>query len=300
MPLELRHWRAFVAAAEAKHFGVAAEVLGISQPALSQLIRTIETEFSVKLFDRSHRRIALTEAGEHLLPEARALLGQSLRAERTGLVAGRSEQRILTVGYVGSAALHPRFASLMKQLASTRPAITTKLDQLPATTQIDRIKERNLDIGVVRSPMPAIEPGLAVLTLDRERMTIALAADHPAALERVCDLSSFADDDFIQYERQPSGGLRLLTLSACEAAGIEPRISQSVPQIATMLALVGAGLGVALVPASAARLGVPGVVFRDLRAPIVSDLNLVYRKSDAASATRRALAIARRVDKLKL
>lgn len=301
MPLELRHWRAFEAAADARHFGVAAERLGISQPALSQLIRTLEGELGVKLFDRSHRRVALTEAGDHLLPEARALLGQSQRAERVGSVAGRSERRILTLGYVGSAALHPHFASLMKALASTQPAIIVKLNQLPATTQIERVNERHLDIGVIRSPMPAIEPGIAVLTLDRERMALALATSHPnARTGRPCDLSDFADDDFIQYQRQPSGGLHLLTTSACEAAGIEPRVSQTVPQIATMLSLVGAGLGVALVPVSAARLGVPGVVFRHLRAPIISDLSLIYRKSDTAPATRRALAIARRIDKFKL
>src|SRR5690606_11722536 len=109
MALELRHWAAFVMAAETQHFGHAAEQLGISQPALSQLIKVIETNFGAELFDRTRRRVSLTDAGHALLPEGRAMLHQARRAERIGQLAGRRANHVLTMGYVGSAPMHPNF-----------------------------------------------------------------------------------------------------------------------------------------------------------------------------------------------
>ncbi|HEY4202575.1 MAG TPA: LysR substrate-binding domain-containing protein [Devosiaceae bacterium] len=301
MALELRHWRAFATAAETLHFGLAAERLELTQPALSQLVKTTEEALGVKLFDRSRRRVSLTEAGSALLPEAQAVLGQSRRAERLGLVAGRRASRTLAIGYVGSAALHPLFSRLIGMLGAIRPAIAMRLDQVGLVQQVAEVRDRNLDIGITRSPMPALDPAVTVLALDREPMVLAFASgDARGRNEGPCALADFADDAFLQYGLQGSGGLHLLVRSACESAGFAPRVAQTVPQIATMLALVGAGLGVALVPESAGRLGVPGVAWRPLREPVFTDLNILYRRGDTAPALREALAVARGIHKSSL
>jgi DNA-binding transcriptional LysR family regulator len=302
MALELRHWRAFATAADALHFGIAAERLGLTQPALSQLIKATEETFGVQLFDRSRRRVSLTEAGRALLPEAQAIISQSRRAERLGLVAGRASSRTLAVGYVGSAALQPLFGQLVGTLASIRPAISMRLDQCAVHQQVEQVRDHTLDIGIIRSPMPALDPAVASLSLDRETMVLAIAASNSRAKDvEPCELASFANEPFLQYRRQQGGGgLYQLTQSACESAGFTPRIAQTVPQIATMMALVGAGLGLALVPESAARLGMPGVVCLPLRDPVFTDLNLIYRKGDTAPAVREALAVARRIHKTNL
>lgn len=271
---------------------------GISQPALSQLIKTVETRFGAELFDRTHRRISLTEAGQALLPEARATLNQAGRAERIGEMAGRGANRMLTMGYVGSAPLHPRFLAFVQDLASLEPAVTLQIAQSSVTEQVERVTDRRLDLGVIRSPMPAIDPTLASVGLAREDLVLALPATHAnAAAGEILDLADFAGEPFIQYGPQPSGGLNLLVNRACEAAGFEPRVAQTVPQIATMLCLVGAGLGIALIPASAARLALADVIYHQLRNPISTDLNLIYRRSDTAPALRQAIQIARRFDK---
>ncbi|MBP1849421.1 LysR family transcriptional regulator [Rhizobium halophytocola] len=301
MALEIRHWRAFATAAETLHFGLAAERLGLTQPALSQLIKTLEDAFNVRLFDRSRRRVSLTEAGRTMLPEAQAVLSQSRRAERLGLVAGRSSSRTLAIGYVGSAALHPLFTRLIGRLTAIRPELILRLDQSAVTKQIAQVRDHNLDIGIIRSPMPALDPAIATLSLEREAMVLAIARNNiHAAGEGPCDLSDFSEEPFLQYRQQEGGGLYLLTQSACERAGFQPQISQTVPQIATMLALVGAGLGVALVPESASRLGMPGVVCRALRDPVVTDFNLIYRRADTAPALREALKAARSIHKASL
>lgn len=301
MQVELRHWRAFVAAAETEHFGAAAERLGISQPALSQLVRTLETALGVALFDRAGRGARLTAAGRGLLAQARAAAAAADLAERTGAAIGRRARRAIEAGYVGSAAFHPVFAALVRGIDAARPAIALQIDQVSGTGQVRRLVEARLDFGIVRSPLPTLDPALATLTLARERMMMAVAEGWPRARGGKVPLAAFAGEPFIQYIEQPSGGFRRLTAEACGAAGFAPRTAQTVPQIATMLCLVGTGIGVAMVPETMARFEVPGVAYVPLAERVVTDFTLLYRRSDTAPALRAVLRIARRlVDKESL
>lgn len=295
MAIELRHWRAFVVAAETQHFGRAAEQLGVTQPALSQLIQTLEGHLGAPLFDRARRRVELTETGQALLPEARAIVEQVRRTERIGSAAGRQSSRTLTAGYVGSAALHPMFGALMQAIAQAKPAIALQLDQRPAVQQVRQIGEKVLDFGIARTPLPGLDPEIACLAIARERMVLATGARHAARKGQPARLADFAAEPFIQYLHQPSGGFRALTDSACQAAGFTPKTSHTVPQIATMLCLVAAGLGVALVPETACRLGLPGITYHPIREDITTDLVLLYRRSDTAPALRAMLEAARRL-----
>lgn len=295
MSVEFRHWRAFVAAAETRNFGRAAEQLGISQPALSQLIRTLETQLGSSLFDRTRRRVELTQTGNAVLPEARAALEQAQRAEQIGSAVGRQISRTLTAGYVGSAALHPIFGLLVQAMTRSSPHISLHLEQRPAVLQVRQLAEHVLDFSIVRSPLPSVETEIASLVLARERMVLATGGSQTGLTATPCSLSDFAGEPFIQYLRQPSGGLRALTTSACQAAGFDPKISHTMPQIATMLCLVAAGLGIALVPESACRIGVPGVTYRPITEGVTTDLVLLYRRSDTAPAVRTLLRSARRL-----
>lgn len=295
MRIELRHWQAFATAAQMLHFSAAAERLDITQPALSQLIRTLEQALGTTLFDRKRRRPVLTEAGHLLLPEALATLAQAARASRIGEQAGRETIRLLNTGYVGSAAFHPLFSALINAVAAARPTIRLALGQLPATEQLEKLSDHRLDLGIARSPLPALDPALAVRPLARERLVMALPAAHPRALDERITLADFADEAFIQFVAQPGGGLRVLVASACRAAGFEPRIAHTVPQIATMLSLVGAGLGVALVPETMTRLSMQGVLYRPLRDEVITELCLLHRRADTAPAVRAVLQMARQL-----
>jgi DNA-binding transcriptional LysR family regulator len=301
MQTDLRHWRAFVAAAETQHFHAAAELLGISQPALSQLIRTLETNLGSRLFDRQGRRIKLSAAGEALLPEAQMALSQAVRAEMVGRAISRGETRTLTAGYVGSAAFHPSFTALISAAIKMRPPVTLKLNQLTASQQVQRLVEQTLDFAMIRSPLPILDPALMILPIHTETMVLALPADDIRAAQPVCQLKDFAGDPFIQYIQQRSGGLRGQVEAACRQAGFEPRIAHTVPQIATMLCLVGAHTGVALVPQSMMRLALPGVAYCELHDPVTTELILLYRRSDTSPALRAILKLARGLnDKLIL
>ncbi len=301
MQVELRHWRAFVAAAEAEHFGVAAERLGISQPALSQLVRTLERGLGATLFDRVGRGARLTGAGRELLAQARAVADAAEVAERTGTAIGRQVRRAILAGYVGSAAFHPLFSALVRRIGADRPKVALSLDQLSGTEQVRRLAEARLDVGIARSPLPALDPALGTLMLARERMLMAVAETWPGLRDGAMPLAAFAEEPFLQYIEQSSGGLRRLTAQACGAAGFAPRTAQTVPQIAAMLCLVGTGIGVAMVPETMTRFEVPGVVYVPLAERIVTDFTLLYRRSDTAPGLRAVLRIARRlIDKNSL
>lgn len=295
MQIELRHWRAFVTAAETEHFGVAAERLGISQPALSQLIRTLEATLGTDLFDRSGRRVRISGAGRDLLSGARATILQADLAERTGAAIGRRTRRAVAAGYVGSSAFHPLFARLIRAIGAARPVLPLRLDQCSATTQVRHLVEERIDVGLVRSPLPTLESGLASLCLARERLVLALPSADPRRAHGIIRLADLRDEDFVLYIEQPSGGLRSLIVGACRTAGFEPRIAQTVPQIATMLCMVGASVGLALVPETMARFEIPGVAYLPVAETVETELTLLHRRSDTAPAVRTVFRIARQL-----
>lgn len=234
-------------------------------------------------------------AARDLLPQASAAVLQADIAERSGEAIGRRARRAVALGYVGSAPFHPLFACLIQGIEAVRPTVPLRLDQCSGTAQVRYLLEERIDVGIVRSPLPGLEPELASLALGRERMVLARPAAGQWDGGGPASLAAFAGAPFLLYVEQPHGGLRNLTLEACRDAGFEPRIAQTVPQIATMLCLVGAGVGVALVPETMARFIVPGVAYLPLAEAIPTELTMLYRRSDTSPGLRAALRPARRL-----
>jgi DNA-binding transcriptional LysR family regulator len=287
MPFELRHLRAFVHLAEAKHFGVAAERLGITQPALSQTIKGLEEALGVVLLDRRPRRLTLSAAGEIFLTEAIATIAQADRAERIGKRTGRGQAGLVEIGYVGSAPFSPVFSRIISGFREKFAGLSLRMTQLPSMVQMDRIAQSSLDCGFVRTPLGPPPPGVITRVLDRERLLIALPDTHRLAQATACSLSQFATDPFIQYQPQANAGLHGLVTGLCRSAGFEPLIAQMVPQVATVICLVQAGLGVALVPATMSALAIRGVVYLEIDSPdAVTELRLVARYPEASPSAR--------------
>lgn len=287
MSFELRHLRAFLRLAETRHFGLAAEALGVSQPALSQTIRALEDIVGTALLDRRQRRVTLTAAGSLFLPEAVAALEQAELALRTARRAGRGEAGLVEIGYVGSVAFSPLFAAIIRDFRAANPATTLRLTQLPSTVQLERIAQSSLDCGFLRTPLPALPRGLVDRVLARERLVAVIPAGHRHAQAGACALAEFAAEPFIQYQSQAGGGLFGLVAALCEAAGFVPRVAQTVPQIATMICLVRAGLGIAVVPETMTGLALDGVAYVPLTdAGARTELHLVGRHPEAEPAIR--------------
>jgi DNA-binding transcriptional LysR family regulator len=150
--ISLHHFRYFVAVAEEQHFGRAAERLSMSTPPLSQRIQELERDLGVKLFERTSRKVALTPAGERLLPEARAVLAATSRFEQVAATFTTPLPRILRLGYChGSEAGAARAARALRQANGD---VTVRLDALTSKQMIDLLGKGRLDTGIAREPIP--------------------------------------------------------------------------------------------------------------------------------------------------
>ena len=296
--MELRHLRYFVAVAEEGHVTHAAARLGIQQPPLSQQIRALEEELQVRLLRRLPRGVALTQAGEALLVEARAILRQVDHAVAATRRTARGEAGHIGLGFTSSASFHPFVPQAIRRYREAHPLVALRLEESGTGELADALLADRIDAAFVRSPIgPA--PGIAVHSVLEEAMVAALPAGHARAGgvdARPLALAELAAETFILYRRPLGPGLYDAIIAACQRAGFSPAIGQEAPRMLATLSLVAAGLGVTLVPASMRRLGVDGVAYRplDAAAGLVAPLNLAHRRGEGSAAARRFIALVRR------
>ncbi|CAJ1584737.1 LysR substrate-binding domain-containing protein [[Mycobacterium] wendilense] len=273
--MELRHLRYFAAVAETCHFGQAAERLHVAQPALSYAIRQLEAELDVTLFNRTTRQVSLTPAGEFLRGEADRILAGVEDAERgvRRIAAGRSG--LLRLGLTGTAAFShlPRIARVVKRELPDA-AVEIQADLL-TPAQCDALRTDAMDLGVLRPP--AVGEDIEMRTIDVESLVLAVSVDHRLAVEPVVSMADLRNEPFVAYASRESA-VNDAVLRSCRAAGFVPRREHAVSGTAVLLALVAAGLGVAVVPQSVRALPLDGVVFRDLVDGGTIELALAWRR----------------------
>jgi DNA-binding transcriptional LysR family regulator len=283
--MELRHLRCLAVLAEELHFSKAAERLGIAQPALTQQIQALERELGVRLFQRTKRSVQLTVAGKLTLDEALRTLQQ---AERTKLIAGqagRGEKGLIEIGYVGSAAFSGVLARTISAYRKTNPNVELHLYELGIHQQLSDLNSRRLDAAFLRLPVRPWPVGLTSATLLSEPIVVALPAQHPLAKRRSIPITSLAEESFIAMRHMEGVGFHAQVDDICRQHQFVPRITQRAQQFAAVASLVGAGLGVALAPASIRNLSLPNITFRPLAGmKEMSTLALVFRKSEQAPA----------------
>jgi DNA-binding transcriptional LysR family regulator len=287
--MELRHVRYFVAVAEALHFGRAARALHISQPPLSQQIRDLEREVGVALLHRTRRSVELTPAGATFLERARRLLQDAAEMAEASRRAERGELGELTVGFVHSAgyAFLPR---VVRAFRARFPDIRLTLREATPGEQLTALEQRRIDPGLIRRAQ--FGDGLHSEVVFREPFLWALPRGHRWAEGRRHRLADLASEGFIAFPRDRAPSFHQALMSICLRAGFTPRIAQEVNTIHTALGLVGAGVGVALVPASAVEIAGRDVVFVALdRTAPHADLLLIWPQDRVTPALQRFAAL---------
>jgi len=274
--MELRHLRYFVAVAEAGSVSRAADKLFIAQPPLSLQIRQLEEELGTALFARHPKGVHLTAAGEALLPEARYLLDRVARVPE--LLQQDNDGGSLTLGFVPSAS-STVLPELIRQLRKRHPGLNLELKELISSEQVDALVGGRIDAGLARTPSQ--HPRLVVAQRMADPFCLALPvakAGAPAAV----DLRHYADHGFVGFTRHRGPAYFDQSIHLCSQAGFSPRIRYEASTVHGVLDLVSSGLGVALVPASTALLGVAGVKLRALsRQGRDQVLVLLRRRNDA-------------------
>ncbi len=241
--MELRQLGYFVAVADHQHFTRAAEALHIAQPSLSQQIRKLEEEVGTTLFERTRGQVTLTEAGQHLLPHARALLSRAEEAERELAELGNLERGRLLLG-----ALPALSASMLPQLLpayhARYPGVEMTLHEAPTITLLRQLEHREVDVAL--TALPPAHGYLGSLPLGRELFAIAVAPDHALARRESVETAELRDAPFILWSE--GSAVRDLTLRICRQAGFEPKVVLESAYWDTICSLVAVGLGITLVP----------------------------------------------------
>ncbi|MFP3505370.1 LysR substrate-binding domain-containing protein [Burkholderia sp. SIMBA_062] len=278
---DLRQWRYFVTVADERHFGRAAERLSMTQPPLSQAIRALEDALGVALFVRTKRSVALTAVGAALLPDVRRLLAS---ADALPPLA-RGEAGSLSLAFV-STADYGLLPSLLRAFGARHPQVRLQLAEATSDVQIDELVAGRIDAGLVIPPVPPRHAaGLSYLPVVREPLVVAMpAAAAPGVPEdEPVHLADLAALPLVIFPRRLAPGFYDIITGCYGAAGETPHIGQEAIQMQTIVSLVSAGMGVALVPQSLRNLRRTGVVYRPLAgdAPVV-ETGLVWRTGDVS------------------
>ncbi len=283
---EFSQLRCFVAVGDELHFGRAAQRLNMTQPPLSRQIQMLEHALGVSLFERTSRSVHLTPAGRSFLPEAKRLLRLAEAAALDARRVARGDSGVLKLGFTGgsSYAFLPRIVTTS---ASEMPDVELVLREMPTLEQMDALTSGRLDAGLVR--LPVDRRGMDLVCVARDEIVLAAPDAHPLATSAtppgVHDLDRIP---LVMYSPTDNRFFYDLISGLFRAANVEPLYAQHVNQIPTILGLVSAGVGVAVVPHSASNLAIRGVTFRELRPKpaAVAELHLIWRRTQDNPALR--------------
>ncbi len=288
--MSLARLSCFVAVAEELHFGRAAERLHMTQPPLSRQIQQLESELGVQLIERSTRAVTLTPAGAAFLPDARRILQLAEGAAQTVKRIPAGDLGTVVVGFTAASA-HVVLPRLLAAAREKLPDVKLDLREMVTAVQLEGLMTGEVDLGMARPPIRRL--GLVSRPLLHEQLIAALPEAHPmAGLRRQLTLNDLdGQEGVIMYSPVQARYFNELLISTFTIAGATPRYVQTVTQVHTMLVLVRSGIGIALVPASAATLHPEGVVFRSIGAfrerPV--ELDAVWRGDSTNPALLRLL-----------
>jgi len=290
--VELRHLRYFVAVAEALSITQAAKHLHVSQPPLSRQIRDLENEIGTALFDRGHKRLKLTPAGEYFLAEAKKILSHAQRAVRLAKAADTGNAGHLTIAFLSplGGLFLPR---IIRNFRQKFPLVDVDLLEMVPRMQVEALLDNQIDLALV--PKAEVESGgeFALELVMHVELRLALAPEHPLAKLRRVPLAKLQQEQFIIVKRSAAPALHELVLCICRSVGFEPHVVKQSDRAQSILDLVAAGIGVSIVPEHFQRYQSDLVLRQLIPKPPPIPLCMVWRKNDNSSALHTLRAMIR-------
>lgn len=285
--METRHLKYFIAVAEERHFGRAATKLHMAQPPLSQQIRQLEEQLGTPLLLRTTRKVELTPAGQVLLDRGRVVLRELEVLESDVRQVGQGAAGVLRVGFTGTATY--RLMPVIVQAARrSLPGLRITVQGEMLTPQMEAaLEEGRLDAAVLRPPVHSA--GIVLKLLEQDQLVAALPADSPLAEKGTLELAALSGEEFISYPGYSA--VSSIFVDACRGAGFQPRVVQEAKETSTLLSLVAAGMGIALVPMTSRMFSFQGVAFRPLRNPPPVDLAVAWNSGSETPLLESFLAL---------
>lgn len=291
--MNLRQLRYFIAVAEELHFGRAAERLHVSQPPITRQIQALEETLGAQLFDRTPRGVELTPAGALFLDEARNIVGLLAQAADRVHRAAEGGLGRIDIAIFGTAILSfiPRIILDFKR---RYPDVKVVMHALDKAGQIEALQNRSIDLGFNRMLTPV--PGLVIEELAREPLFAVVPDPGPFDGRREIALAELAAEPLVLFPASRAQGFVEKVTGLCHEAGFAPNVAQVVGDGFTAMALVAAGFGCALVPASITSVSMGGVRCLPLADPgpgSCVDISCLYREGDRGATLQNFLAVAR-------
>ncbi len=262
--MELHQLRCFVAVAEELHFGRAARRLEMMPSALGRHVRLLEEDLGTRLLERTTRHVSLTESGAVFLDDARTLLRQADRLAARVRARAREKSDSIRVGAIDSASAG-LIPLLLHDFRGRRPHVVVHLLEEKTTRLLPRLVSGHLDLAFVRPPETR-HPSVEFMFLFDETAVVALPSRHALARRSHLALADLADEPLIVPDRRSRPHSHDLTMKLFEEAGLSARVAQVAEEKHTIVNLVAAGLGAAIVPRWTSRMTVRGVRFVPLKA----------------------------------
>ncbi|XXN66140.1 LysR family transcriptional regulator (plasmid) [Enterobacter ludwigii] len=287
--MELRHLRYFVAVAETLHFTRAAEMLGISQPPLSQQIQRLEHEIGTPLLKRLTRGVELTDAGRAFLNDATEIvqLADHALEKARGMARGISGQ--MSLGFASSVAFGAPVFDLIHRFKTRYPAMELNTREENMALLMQDLRDGLLDAAFIRLPCESSK-AFNLKVIATERMMVALPAGHAYSHLHTIALSQLVDETLIMFPRDVAPSLYELIASTCLRAGFSTTRFIQAPQITSSLGMVGAGCGIALVPASLCCVNNPGIAFCEIENnTLFTDIAFAWRRNNPSRSVMHLL-----------
>ena len=256
---EMSQLRCFIAVGEELHFGRAAERLNMTQPPLSRQIRLLEHQVGTPLFERTNRVVRFTAAGKTFLPQAVRILHLAEEAASNARRVAKGDRGSIAIGFTATFG-YGILPDLVRRLHQRSPDISLTLKEMVTAEQLEALDSGQIDVGLMRPHAP--HGGLDTVQFGREALMLAIPQKDAKLWPSEPTLACLEGQPVIGYSLYEANYFHQLIQTSLERAGVKPEMVHYVPQIHTMLALVNAGVGVALTPETALRLHLEGVVLR--------------------------------------
>ncbi|AKC69749.1 LysR family transcriptional regulator [Pandoraea oxalativorans] len=277
--VSLRQLRYFLEVVDAGGFSAAAERLFVAQSALSRQISELEKALQAVLLERSSKGVTLTPAGRTFVTEARRVLTELEGSIALTRSVARGEQGSVRVAHSSSVPFAGGLPVALRAHLQANSGVTVEVSTLSSEQQQDEVEAGRIDLGLVRLPVLRPAPSLVCETIARERLLLLVASDHALAGVASVSVAALAAEPFVSLPHRERGGLSYRVAQLCQQHGFFPRAAAATSRKATLVNLVAAGFGVAIVPESLAALAGP-----DVRRVALDDANA---ESEVALLRRR-------------
>jgi DNA-binding transcriptional LysR family regulator len=281
--MELRHLRYFVAAAEDLNISRAATRLRVSQPPLSRQIHDLEDEIGTQLFDRSNKKLKLTPAGRYFLQEAKKILSHAQRATRVAKSVATGQAGQITVAFLsplGGMLLPP----VVRAFRGKFPLVDIDLVEMAPRKQLDALLDNEVDVGFVAKVEVESANEFAFEPVMDVELRLAIALEHPLSKLRRIPVAKLQEERLVIFKRSAAPATHDLLLRVCRSAGFEPNVVKQSDRPQSILDLVAAGVGVAILPEHFQRYQADFVMRPLIPRPPKISLCMVWRQNDTSVA----------------